>query len=733
MSIYFPKFVNLGAYNQYISSVSEKAVPASGDLILIEDSEDGYAKKYVQIANLPVSGGAGSQPSGIITVAKAGGDYTSIQDGMNSASAGQTVLVYPGTYNENITTDGVAAGVRVTGFPNALNCIISPLDHDSPTVTITKNFTLREITVYSPNGGNGSSAIECNELATGSLVPIVNVPIIGQNTGSNGFSGCGGGTVAVLQGFFHNGGNLNNFVETNDGKFIGESFIGNLGSCSNFIKSNSGVSKINSVVLRESGSYDTNCTINFNSGSLKVNNIIADEINPASDIGLRISGDGGRIDLQASHLQSKITDILIDASLTGAGTEISLNAVDYRNEKLVNNSNQTWQDNVIWTGTHLDVAVQNDAAFRVITELSVGRPERPRESNFGTGDSVVRGMYIYTDDGTGTNFTNVTSEAKSLSGSSFSPQGTGSGEAVVYYGTDLNLRPTDIKINLETTGTLGSGSYVGEIYNGSSWTEINYMITSTSGSRQQFGKSTYSHLNHRIRLDCSGSAYQSWTKNDPGMGQSAYWFRLRNTGSVDSVPSIERVKIGYNRTQIDGDGLSEYMGNARPYRAWWTGNGETMSVPAGGANGASTLSLTISSNITYNQQRSSYAGNQINSAGTQITIPDGIDTSSPITCEIHWITTGTSTNAVQWVLYAGIIEQNDTLNSTVSELTPVTQSVSPTSGIANTTLRTAFDFDISNSVPGDTLAFVLKRNGPTDLNNDAAGVLSIEWKGYFWK
>ncbi len=42
-----------------IAAVTEKASPVSADLILLEDSADGYAKKYAEIGNLPGGGGGG--------------------------------------------------------------------------------------------------------------------------------------------------------------------------------------------------------------------------------------------------------------------------------------------------------------------------------------------------------------------------------------------------------------------------------------------------------------------------------------------------------------------------------------------------------------------------------------------------------------------------------------------------------------------------------------------------
>ncbi|MCD4696715.1 MAG: hypothetical protein K8S16_10795, partial [Bacteroidales bacterium] len=45
-------------------------------------------------------------PNIIIVDQSGGGNYTSIQEGINNANNGDTVLVYPGTYYENINYNG---------------------------------------------------------------------------------------------------------------------------------------------------------------------------------------------------------------------------------------------------------------------------------------------------------------------------------------------------------------------------------------------------------------------------------------------------------------------------------------------------------------------------------------------------------------------------------------------------------------------------------------------------
>lgn len=204
MSNYTPKYVSTQNNNEFVFA-GEKVIPANADRILIEDSENDFEKSYLQIANLP-SAASGSDPAGVLVVAPSGAEYTSIQAAMNDASSGQTVLVYPGTYAEDIDFTNVASAVRVTGFPNAQNCIITGSSASSTRVIMTKTATLREMTVTSPAEGS-NNAISCS-LGAGQLGILFNVVVVGGNgtNTSNGIYMTGSGILAGLGGIYHNGG-----------------------------------------------------------------------------------------------------------------------------------------------------------------------------------------------------------------------------------------------------------------------------------------------------------------------------------------------------------------------------------------------------------------------------------------------------------------------------------------------------------------------------------------------
>jgi hypothetical protein len=54
--------------NEFTSHISLKSVPANDDVILIEDSEDSFIKKYITVGNLPSSGGGNTSEIDVLAV-----------------------------------------------------------------------------------------------------------------------------------------------------------------------------------------------------------------------------------------------------------------------------------------------------------------------------------------------------------------------------------------------------------------------------------------------------------------------------------------------------------------------------------------------------------------------------------------------------------------------------------------------------------------------------------------
>jgi hypothetical protein len=76
-----------------ISAVAEKALPVAADLLLIEDSAAGNAKKKVQVGNLPAGGGGGNCSMKTGTYVGDGADPHAIDIGVNLAAKTHVYLV----------------------------------------------------------------------------------------------------------------------------------------------------------------------------------------------------------------------------------------------------------------------------------------------------------------------------------------------------------------------------------------------------------------------------------------------------------------------------------------------------------------------------------------------------------------------------------------------------------------------------------------------------------------
>jgi len=84
-----------------ISAIAEKSTPASGDLLLIEDSAAGYIKKKVQITNLPSGGGGGTGDDALVYL----GEYDLWETANKLNPDGNGQIVWDGASLEISYTD----------------------------------------------------------------------------------------------------------------------------------------------------------------------------------------------------------------------------------------------------------------------------------------------------------------------------------------------------------------------------------------------------------------------------------------------------------------------------------------------------------------------------------------------------------------------------------------------------------------------------------------------------
>lgn len=294
-----------------------------------------------------------------------------------------------------------------------------------------------------------------------------------------------------------------------------------------------------------------------------------------------------------------------------------------------------------WQGIQLDVlsSVEGDEGSITTGEKHVGTPESGSETVLGEGDSTTRGMLVYTYDGS---FTDVTSAASSLSGSTFTfPTTINSGFYVAWNLIDSSTSDYKkffgLKVLVNSAMVVGTGSYEIEYWNGSGWFPIHYMTTQGNSpyiSRIETFAEQAEYQQVRFDSELSGinppfsPENGPWMKNDPvSLGTNRYWIRFRITAPLTTSPTIEQIKLHTNRTEINSDGWVEYYGLSRPTRVLPIDF--SMSVPATESNQQPTnISLYISDNIYMNRVLNGFRNDKTDLATINFLLPSDFDSST---------------------------------------------------------------------------------------------------------
>jgi len=386
-----------------------------------------------------------------------------------------------------------------------------------------------------------------------------------------------------------------------------------------------------------------------------------------------------------------------------------------------------------------DSDLEGDEGLILYEELQVGSPEIGRESVFGEGDSYTRGMLVYTETA-GNVFADVSTEAASASGSTFTFPGVAQNNAI-YVSSDLQ-DDTDykqflgIKIANTTAAVLGVGSIATEYWNGAAWTAFNVMAADADSPYDAYANVLFTRANasEQLRFD---DIRTNWTKNDPpATGTNRYWVRFRIATAVTTVPVFEQFKVHSNRTEINADGFVEYMGLARTRRklpAVHIGNKQPL-VGASPANEDVDFGSVINFSVSDNE----FANGTTDGFGQMVAVPEGLDTSLPLEFTVRWApTTDAASGDVVLDLKYGIIKVGTVLDGTNAELT-ASDLVTTTLNTAEQVYESTISFYTPTAVLGDTIALALIRQaagspGPTgDTYNGNIYVISVLLQGYFW-
>lgn len=385
-------------------------------------------------------------------------------------------------------------------------------------------------------------------------------------------------------------------------------------------------------------------------------------------------------------------------------------------------------------GAFYDTA-QGSKKYRIFDELSVGLPGYGTESVFGEGDSYVNGMQVWTYDGT--TFSDVTTEASSDSGSTFSFP-NGNVNTAMYVSTVRTngeggdyLKFYNIKIN-QTVAYVG-GEIIAEYWNGSSWTEFNHMSTEAEGEYLPYAKLIFERAqSEHIRFnDAIGN---DWAKSDEvSLGISTYWIRFRIISTVTTPPTFEKIKIGTNRSEINNDGFVEYFGSARPKGTLPFDTSGFLAANNSPAN----FDVYLSDNLGVGRVENTFESGATDRVGMVLPFPLEIDTSIPIIAKFSFVSDTSSTNTYDFTLRHAHSRSGSTVGistgtapSSASTEQSIFQSVTPPGQYEQFTVT--FELDISDVIPKDSLGvgdlfwMTIQRHGSTDANFGDVIMIQLE-------
>lgn len=300
---------------------------------------------------------------------------------------------------------------------------------------------------------------------------------------------------------------------------------------------------------------------------------------------------------------------------------------------------------------------EDDESFIITQELAVGTAEKGQESIFGEGDSYTRGMLVYTETDGGV-FTDVSTEARSASGSTFTFPGITANNAI-YVASSLSdisdvIEHFGIKTKVNTACVPGSGEIVIEYWDGASWSDLAGMEVQSSGDYLPHSVQYFENTgSYHIRYD-SSLAIDGWTKNDPispALGTSYYWIRYRIDTAITTAPIFEQWKLHTSRSEVNADGWIEYFGKARPIAQ--LGLNFSGARPFEGNMQSQALYINQNVAVGYTQNKFTATADKTGVAGF---LPFDFDTSSPLV--IQWAGQASATQIIEWTVRASWVTDN---------------------------------------------------------------------------
>jgi len=674
----------------------------------------------------------------VITVAKNGGDFTTIKDAIAAASGtvNTSVLVYPGVYSEDNPVVGkLLTTVKAIGGQNTV--VVEAANAEEHLFSAVSSFFVQDVTLKDVVGV-GKYAVDFD---TGTGVVLAENIIL--DNCSNGFHQ-NNPTGQLLANNIAVSGTTNKVVHVEAGAAIARtiSAIGNA-TIDTLIHAD-GASAVVTINNITSTSSNLTTAIRAENGAILLGNI--GTLTNMTD-GL-LADSGANVSILGLTISNAQTDAFrIDPN--GSGTSVGISSCIFRNsaryDAYINSSTAVvsglalvsidkieFVSGALLTGAIID-SKEDDEGFKVIGELDVGLPEHGSESSLGEGDSYTRGMLVYQEAAAG-GFTDVSTVARSASGSSFALPGTAENDAIYVASSLTNggiLHHYGIKANLETAMVLGSGELVSEYWNGSAYIEFTTSSIEADADYIPFANKIFERTgSEHIR----NNPYITplITAHDPmSIGTDYYWIRYRVKTAITTAPIFQQFKLHTNHTEFNSDGWPEYFGKARPIgRLSWD-----LGVMEKAGADAADQDLYLGEFLDVGRKKNRFDNAKTSRVGFNSVLPMDCDTSAPIIFQWSVISSGVSGGDVDWVIRWGASDVDSNVYRTTpgipapGQKTITTSLAAPTASDKKQWYQVELDIsDIVSRRDGsfpDGLWVSIQRSGTVDSHTDAISLVTL--------
>lgn len=362
---------------------------------------------------------------------------------------------------------------------------------------------------------------------------------------------------------------------------------------------------------------------------------------PDGGVGLSI-GELGRaqvlgmnVILPHNRLSQHVVMSGATAQLLGSANTYELSLSDYN-------------DSVLAVDSFTDTTT-GDEGTRVVGQLAVGTVRHPAEAVFGGGDSYTNQMRAFRE-AAGGGFTDITPELSALGGAPVPIFDSTAVNNFFYVGMeDGTLTTTQFGGYKAEFGNgisinLGTGGLTWQYWNGSAWTAMNILWTQADAPHLPLAQDAFTLVGNvtDYQLRFNGVIRNTWQTTTVN-GVTGFWARVFINTPITTIPTLDRVKLHTDRTEINADGFQEYFGLAQPFlRAPFDVNWFT-----GAANSPANQDLFLDDSTAVGRVENEFVTGALDRSGFVLELPEEIDTSRPLRLRIRYMVNNAASGNVR--------------------------------------------------------------------------------------